>query len=127
MVALQNINQLDAKTYRFGKTYHIKVEVGDLALAVASKCQTVGKRADTVFSSVECLLSVMWEGGFGVLNRRKSSVTSTSPFASTTYRNNHFGNRQSVEQGSGTIGAVIISDVGQDHALPASKHVSTRS
>lgn len=52
---------------RTPRTHHIKVKVRDLALTVASKCQTVGEGTDTIFSSVERLLSVMREGGFGVL------------------------------------------------------------
>jgi hypothetical protein len=124
LVALQTTDQFNPVTSRIAKAYHVKVEVGDLALAVASKCQTVGKRTDTVFSSVERLLSMMREGRFGVLRTRKRSATRTTPSSNITHRNNHLGNGQPVEQGSSTVGAVIISDMGQYHTLPASRHVN---
>jgi hypothetical protein len=60
---------------RHHKTYHVKVKVGDLALAVAPESETVGQSSDTVLSGVECLFAVVREGSFRILkeNNRKNT------------------------------------------------------
>lgn len=52
-------------------TYHIEVEVCDLALAVTAQGETVGQSPDAVFSGVKRLFAVMREGGFRVLEENK--------------------------------------------------------
>lgn len=113
-------------------TYHVKVKVGNLALAVASESETVGQSSDTVLSRVECLFAVMREGGFRILeeNNRKNTknrqahqnafqVDRGAFDGRITYGHNHLGNRESIEQRSSTVRAVVVRDVRQDHALSA--------
>ena len=45
----------------------VGVEIGDTAETVAAKGQAVGEGTDTVLAGVKCLLSVVGEGGLGVL------------------------------------------------------------
>lgn len=108
-------------------TYHIEVKVSDLALAITAQGETVGQSADAVLSGIERLFAVMREGGFRILgeNKRKNKQCVRTRFmcvrnavgSRETYRDNHLGDGQSVEQRSSTVRAVVIRDMGQDHAL----------
>jgi hypothetical protein len=74
-VALRDTSQLEDIENCHHNTYHVEVEVSNLALAVASQSKTVGQSSDTVLSRVECLFAVVREGSFRILkeNNRKNT------------------------------------------------------